>query len=124
MQGIILVFVGGGAGAVTRYISTLAAARMFGTAFPWGTLIVNLAGCFLAGIIAGLAGRSEMISPSARLFILAGFLGGLTTFSSFGLETFQAARDGAYWVMILNIIANNVAGLLFVGLGLFLTRHS
>lgn len=124
MQNVLMVFLGGGLGSIIRYGAAVMAGRTLGTAFPWGTLAVNLAGCLLAGIFIGAGERSGVIPHAARLFILVGFLGGLTTFSTYGLETWNAARAGDYWTMILSIAANNVAGIMLVGLGIFITRGS
>jgi CrcB protein len=121
MNKVLLVIIGGGIGAVTRYGATLLAGRTLGTGFPWGTLAVNLAGCFLIGISLGLAERSTLMPPATRLFFVTGFLGGLTTFSSYGLETVVAARTGL-GLALGNVLANNVAGLGLVVLGLRLTE--
>jgi CrcB protein len=122
MDKAILVFIGGGIGAMARYGTALLAARLFGTAFPWGTLIVNLAGCFLIGLLLALAERTALIGPGARLFLVTGFLGGLTTFSTYGMESAQAARSGEPALMLYNIMANNVGGLVLVVLGMMTVR--
>ena len=122
MNKLLLVFIGGGIGASTRYGTTLLAGKWFGTGFPWGTLIVNLSGCFLIGIILGLAEKSNLVQPSTRLFFVTGFLGGLTTFSSYALESVVALRTSPY-LALGNIAANNVIGLTLVVSGLALAEH-
>lgn len=122
MNKVLLVFIGGGIGAATRYGTTLLAGRMFGTGFPWGTLVVNLTGCFLIGVVLALAERTNLVEPSTRLFFVTGFLGGLTTFSSYALETVVAFR-GSTFTAFANIAANNVAGLALVVSGLKLTER-
>ena len=122
MSRVFWVFLGGGIGSVTRYGTTLLAGRMFGTGFPWGTLIVNLGGCFLIGIILGLAEKSNLIQPSTRLFFVTGFLGGLTTFSSYALESIVALRSSTY-LALANIAANNLIGLALVACGFTLTEY-
>lgn len=117
-----LVFVGGGLGAVSRYGVTVLAVRLFGAGFPWGTLAVNVVGCFLIGLLFELAERTALISPAARLLLMTGFLGGLTTFSAFGLESWNALRQGESSMMAVNVLANNVIGLLAVGLGTLVVR--
>jgi fluoride exporter len=114
---IALVMIGGGLGALSRYGISLLSVRLFGTGFPWGTLLVNLGGCFLIGISFALADRSTLMNPSARLFFITGFLGGLTTFSTYGYETFSAIQAGSHWLAMGNILLNNVAGLILVFLG-------
>ncbi len=122
MNKVWLVFIGGGIGAATRYGTTLLAGKWFGTGFPWGTLIVNLGGCFLIGIILGLAEKSNLIQPSTRLFFVTGFLGGLTTFSSYALESIVALRSSTY-LALANIAANNLIGLALVACGFTLTEY-
>jgi CrcB protein len=119
---ILMVAVGGCLGALARYGVGLLAARLWGTGFPWGTLIVNLVGCLLIGLAFGLAGRSNLMSPQARLFFVTGFLGALTTFSSYAIETVNAAGAGQLGVVALNVAANNVAGLALAIAGLWASR--
>ncbi|MDR3556526.1 MAG: fluoride efflux transporter CrcB [Syntrophobacteraceae bacterium] len=116
---VLLVLVGGGLGALTRYGVSLLAVKLFGTRFPFGTLIVNLSGCFLIGVSFALAERGlNIMSPTVRLFFITGFLGGLTTFSSFAVETVNTIRVGTYLVTAANFLSNNLIGgaLVFVGL--------
>jgi CrcB protein len=121
MNKLLLVFIGGGIGAATRYGVTLASGKWFGTAFPWGTLIVNLGGCLMIGIILGLAEKTSLVEPSTRLFFVTGFLGGLTTFSSYAMESVLALRISMA-SSLANIAANNLIGLALVVLGLKLTE--
>jgi CrcB protein len=113
---------GGGIGAVSRYGATLLAVKLFGTSFPWGTLIVNLVGCFLIGLSFALAERSFIMNPSMRLFFVTGFLGALTTFSTFGYETAYAMKASEYWIAAANIVSNNLVGIALVFLGLWAGR--
>jgi fluoride exporter len=114
---IVLVMIGGGLGSLSRYGITLLSIKLFGIRFPWGTLLVNLTGCFLIGLSFALAERSSLMNPSVRLFFITGFLGGLTTFSTYGYETFNAIYMGNQWAAIGNVLFNNVAGLILVFLG-------
>jgi CrcB protein len=120
---ILLVMAGGSIGALSRYGVSLLAVRLFGTRFPWGTLTVNLSGCFLIGLAFALAERGfGIMNPSVRLFFMTGFLGALTTFSTFGLETMNSVREGTYLVMAANFLYNNVLGLALVFLGMMVGR--
>lgn len=120
---ILLVMAGGSIGALSRYTVSLLAVKLFGTRFPWGTLAVNLSGCFLIGLAFAMAERGlNLMNPSMRLFFITGFLGALTTFSTYGLETVNAARQGIYVVAMYNIFLNNVLGAALVFLGMLVGR--
>jgi CrcB protein len=119
---ILLVIAGGGLGAACRYLLTIVAVRWFGNGFPWGTLGVNLAGCFLIGLAFSLAGRN-IITPQVRLFFITGFLGGLTTFSTYALEStnFWIGRESL--AALIDITVNNLGGIILVFLGLWLGKQ-
>jgi fluoride exporter len=120
---ILLVLLGGSFGALTRYGVSLLAVKLLGLRFPWGTLIVNLSGCFLIGLAFTWGERGlAIMNPSVRLFFMTGFLGALTTFSTFGLETMTALQTGRYLVVAANILANNVFGIALVFLGMVVGR--
>jgi fluoride exporter len=120
---VVLVMVGGSIGALSRYGVSLLAASLFGSRFPWGTLIVNLSGCFLIGLAFALAERgSSIMNPSIRLFFVTGYLGALTTFSTYALETTNAVRAENSLVALSNFVANNLAGTLLVFLGMWVGR--
>ena len=121
MTNIAMVFVGGGLGSLARYLLSSSAYRFFGGAFPCGTLLVNLAGCFVIGLLWALS-EKFVIASAVRVFLFVGFLGGFTTFSSFGLETFSLLRDGQLRLALWNILANNVLGLGLVFLGFAIVR--
>ena len=113
---------GGCLGALCRYGITLMSTRFIDSRFPWGTLLANLVGCFLIGVIFALAERSTLVSPSTRLLIMTGFLGALTTFSTYALEMVTAWRTGATLNALTNFLANNVGGVLLVLAGMWLTQ--
>jgi len=115
-----LVMCGGSLGAASRYGIGLLAANTWGTNFPWGTLIVNLLGCFLIGLIFSLADRIRLLTPDMRLLIVTGYLGALTTFSSFALETVGSGLNGVTLQPLFNILVNNTGGLAFTFFGLWL----
>lgn len=105
-----------------RYWLSEWTARRFGETFPAGTLIVNLAGCFLAGLLFYLMFERYLVSPTVRVVVLIGLLGGFTTFSSFGLQTFALLRDGEMGLALFNIAVSNVGGLLMVWVGYSLAK--
>ncbi|MBA4367916.1 MAG: fluoride efflux transporter CrcB [Desulfobacterium sp.] len=120
LKKVLLVMCGGSLGAVSRYGVGLLTAKAWGTHFPWGTLIVNLAGCFLIGLIFALADRVRLLTPDVRLLIVTGYLGALTTFSSFSIETVNAGRSGMALLPLVNILINNVGGFAFTFFGIWL----
>jgi CrcB protein len=111
-----LVMIGGGLGALCRYGFTLAGARWLGVRFPWGTLMANMTGCLLIGVAFALTERSELLPPSGRLFFMTGFLGALTTFSTYALESVNYLRVGSY-AALANILVNNLGGGALVAIG-------
>jgi len=117
---ILLVGLGGAFGAITRYGISSLSNKFFAQSFPLGTLIANLAGCFLIGMILG-SGHSEKSHP-IRLGVGVGFLGALTTFSTFGAETMTHANEGNWSIALGNIFANVILGLTFVFLGMMAGR--
>ncbi|HCA47326.1 MAG TPA: fluoride efflux transporter CrcB [Armatimonadetes bacterium] len=119
---IALVALGGGIGALVRYLTALITARLWGETFPWGTLAVNLAGCFLIGVIYAFGVEAGAVGPRARLFVMTGLLGGFTTFSTFSLETSTLLMQGAGWEASLNLVGNVVGGLMLFMAGLIIGR--
>ena len=119
---VLLVLLGGSLGAVSRYGISLLANRLYGNSFPWGTLFVNLAGCFLIGLSFALGNERNILSPSTRLFFMTGFLGALTTFSTFALESINLAGSDFSMMGIVNFFAHNIGGLIFVIFGLWIGR--
>lgn len=114
MTKLLLVFLGGGLGAMSRFLVTTALAGKLGN-FPLGTLAANFFGCLLMGLVVGiLAGRYESI----RLFVAVGFLGGFTTFSSFSAETLALIQGGQIFSAAVNVIVSVVAGLIACAVGL------
>jgi len=113
---------GGFLGANARYIVTLWAAGRWGTSFPYGTLIANVAGCFIIGLFLTLATEWLTIPTEMRLFVAVGFLGGFTTFSSFSFETFSLVEESRWQTAALNLFADVVLGLGGVMMGIYLAR--
>jgi len=120
----LYVFLGGGLGAVCRYLATTAIGARFGMMFPFGTLFVNTLGSFLMALIMGflltMAKANNLLAEPLRLLLTVGFLGGFTTFSSFSMETLTLIRSGSIVLAIANIAANVLLGLIAAILGLYL----
>ena len=120
-MGYLIVFLGAGVGGALRHAVNLAAARLFGFGFPFGTLIVNLAGSFMMGLLAGYFAFRMGIPQHVRLFLTSGVLGGFTTFSAFSLDAALLIERHAYLLAAAYIAGSVVASILalFAGLGFF-----
>jgi CrcB protein len=119
----LLVAIGGGAGALARYVAASAVMTRFGGKFPLGTFLINVTGSFLIGFLMTRLTERFDIDPRWRLLLVVGFLGGYTTFSSFEWETFTAVRDGARWMGAVNVAASVALGYAAVWLGAVLARR-
>ena len=114
--------ISGAFGTLCRFGVGRFVTRVIAQPFPFGTLFVNVLGCFVFGLIMQLGVNSDFVSRTARLAVTIGFLGAFTTFSTFGYETFEFLRDGNWLPAILNGMANMVLGLLAVWLGAVTVR--
>jgi CrcB protein len=115
MLKIFALAIAGAAGTVSRYLLGGWVHQLFGAAFPYGTLAVNVSGCLAVGFLGTLAEERLLFSPQIRTALLIGFLGAFTTFSSFAYETWTLFKDGEAMMASLNILASMVtcfAGLL------------
>jgi fluoride exporter len=113
----LMVLLGGGTGALTRYIAGAAITTRFGGRFPLGTFVINVSGSFLIGLLMTmLTGRFQPY-PNWRLLLVVGFLGGFITFSSFEWETYSAVRGGGRLLGLLNVMASVLPGYVAVWLG-------
>lgn len=122
MRELVIVGTGSFLGGISRfYLSGWALHTFPSTRFPLGTLIVNILGCFLIGLIAGLAESHHFFTQHVRLFLITGALGGFTTFSAFGYETIFLARTNSIDLAILNIALSVAVCLIAVWLGLRFT---
>ena len=114
---IICVGCGGFLGAISRYIISIYTSKQFLFKILLGTLIVNVLGGFLIGLIMELTIKNNFISPQLKLFLTTGIMGGLTTFSTFSYETIVLIKEGNILLAILNILLNLILSLLGVVLG-------
>jgi CrcB protein len=119
---LILIAVGGAAGAVGRYLVDAYVSERFGGAFPIGTLVVNLSGSFALGLLFALAIERAFLPATIRGPVLIGFLGAYTTFSTLTLETWRLAEDGAVLLAIANLAGSMLLGVLAVVAGLVIGR--
>ncbi|MDB5616666.1 MAG: fluoride efflux transporter CrcB [Tardiphaga sp.] len=123
MMNYVLVFIGGGLGSTLRHTVNMVSARTLGTAFPWGTFLINITGSIVMGLIAGYLVFKGQASQPWRLFLMTGILGGYTTFSAFSLDTALLYERGEIGLALLYVLGS--VGLAIAGLfaGLALVRH-
>jgi len=115
---VIYVALGGALGSVSRYLlGTWTQTLSKSIDFPYGTLVVNLIGCFVIGFLSQLAEARGAFTPESRAFIFIGLLGGFTTFSAFGNDTINLLRDGETFNALANVGANVILGLALVWFG-------
>lgn len=120
MKMILMIALGGGLGAVSRYLIGAQALRLFGTHFPWGTLSVNIIGSFAMGILIELTALRISVTPEMRAFLVIGLLGGFTTFSAFSLDVslmMERHQMGLAALYVMASVCLSVGGL-FAGLAL------
>ncbi|MCC7402191.1 MAG: fluoride efflux transporter CrcB [Chitinophagaceae bacterium] len=120
IKNVLLIGLGGGAGSIARYFCQRWFADNFQTAFPWGTFVVNIAGCFLIGILFAVSERTTLLSPQVRLMLITGLCGGFTTFSTFAFENMNLLRSGDVSYALLYTLASVLLGIaaVFAGIGL------
>jgi len=118
----LLICLGGAIGTGARYLVAVWMPRTVGTAFPYGTLLVNVSGSFLLGLLMQLSLSTQVISADMRLIIGAGILGGFTTYSTFNYETLALLREDAWGVALANTAATLIGCLVAGALGIGLAR--
>ena len=119
----LLVLIGGGVGALARYVGASAIMTRFGGKFPLGTWVINVTGSFLIGFLMTMLTERFEFDPKWRLLLVVGFLGGYTTFSSFEWETYTAVRGGGFRIGMLNVVSSFMLGYMAVWLGAMLARR-
>ena len=122
LKTLILVGLGGGIGSILRYLIGLYFQKQFPAAFPWGTWVVNVLGCFLIGLLVALPERSAGLNPEWRQLLVIGFCGGFTTFSAFSLEGLSLFQNNQAVAAFLYIATSIVVGLSATLLGLILMK--
>jgi CrcB protein len=118
----LVVGAGGFVGATLRYTLGGLVSRAASPDFPWATLVVNVSGCFVIGLLAMLSEERGPVSPSTRLFLMVGVLGGYTTFSTFGYETLSLMREGSHALAAANAVGQLLLGLAAVWAGMTVAR--
>ncbi len=122
IRDIVMVGIGGGAGSVLRYLTTVLLSRHMTHKFPVATLAANLAGCFIIGLLLGLFQRHPNIPPHIKLFLTTGFCGGYTTFSAFAAENVHLFQSGNALTAYAYIVGSILGGLAVVWLGISLAK--
>lgn len=122
MVKLLLIGFAGFIGTLGRYGLSGIVAKRYGETFPFGTLAVNLIGCFVVGLLFNLMQERYLVNQNVRTIILIGLLGGFTTFSSLGLQTFTLLQDNEIVLATLNLVASNVLGLFLVWAGYTLAK--
>lgn len=119
---LLLVGSGGFLGSISRYLASRLLQSSIPSSFPFGTFFVNIAGCFLIGLIYGISERGSLLTPGWRLFLAAGFCGGFTTFSTFANENLALLRDGEFLYFFLYTGLSVFLGIAATFLGVLITK--
>jgi CrcB protein len=118
VERVLLVALGGAIGSVIRYLTSILAGLWFGAEFPYGTLIVNLTGAFVIGLVQELGTAAVLIPDTARIFLTTGMMGGLTTYSTFSYESVRLMEAGAWHHAWINVLGTTVMCLCLCFLGI------
>lgn len=119
---IITVALGGAMGAVSRFLVGNIVGKALGSAWPYGTFIINIVGCFCMGVLMTVIVERQLLPAAWRLFLCVGFLGGFTTFSSFGYETISLINNGKLLEAIAYVSGSVLLGLLAAAIGVYVGR--
>lgn len=119
---LVLIALGGGIGSIFRYLTSVMVQKYYASIFPLATLITNVLGCFLIGLIVGLLEKNQMTNSDLKWFLITGFCGGYTTFSAFGYENISLMQSNNSGLAFVYIGISIITGLFAVWLGLFLTK--
>ena len=120
MSKLINLIVGGIFGTLARYFLTGFVYKLTGPDFPYGTLAVNLTGCFIIGVLVSFSDNKFLLGPNARILLMIGFCGAFTTFSTFILETSNLIKDGQTIRAFLNVLLSVAIGFIVFRIGVFL----
>ena len=120
---LVYIALFGATGCLARYLVSGWSYALLGRSLPWGTLVVNVVGSFLLGLLMEGSLRSTLVSPEVRMGLSVGFMGGFTTFSTFSFETVRLLEEGSYLHAGANVTLNLLVCLVFAGVGIFLARQ-
>lgn len=121
MRILFLIGAGGFIGSIARYLAQQGITKILPVVFPYGTFVVNVVGCFLIGVLYALADRSNFLTAEWRFFLVTGFCGGFTTFSTFSMEAYGLMRSEQYLYLTLYVGLSVILGILatFIAIALF-----
>jgi fluoride exporter len=122
LRTILLVGAGGFLGSISRFMASRLLQSNISSVFPLGTFVVNIAGCFLIGLIYGISEKSELFSSGWKMFLTAGFCGGFTTFSTFANENLALLRDGAFFHFFMYTGLSIFLGIAATFIGIVITK--
>jgi len=122
LRTILLVGAGGFLGSISRFLASRLLQSNISSVFPLGTFVVNIAGCFLIGLIYGISEKSELFSSGWKMFLTAGFCGGFTTFSTFANENLALLRDGAFFHFFMYTGLSIFLGIAATFIGIVITK--
>ncbi len=122
VKGLFLIGIGSFIGGISRYVTQQFVQLHYPSSVPTGTLVVNVAGCFIIGVAYALTERGNLVSPELRMLLVTGFCGGFTTFSSFAYENFSLLRENDFFYSFLYLVMSLVGGILAVYAAIVLIR--
>lgn len=122
LKTILYIAFGGAIGSVLRFLTSIFVAKFWQNHFPLATFLTNVVGCFLIGIFIGYLDKNNLTDSNLKWFLITGFCGGFTTFSTFGLENFNLFQSNNSFLAFAYIASSIIAGLFAVWLGLFLSK--
>jgi CrcB protein len=122
LKTLLIVGLGGGIGSALRYLTSVAIHKFYGSTFPLATFVVNSVGCFIFGLLFAYFGKHTEQSEQLRFFLITGFCGGYTTFSTFSAENFHMIESGNYFLPAINITVSVLFGILAVFIGMVLVK--
>ena len=122
LKTILYIAIGGAAGSVLRFLTTLLVSKYWSNNFPLATFIVNIIGCFLIGLFAGYLAKNQLEDSNIKWFLVTGLCGGFTTFSAFGMENYNLFQNNNSLLAFGYIAASIIIGLFAVWFGIFVSK--